>query len=796
MLAKRGQVTMFMILGIVVLISFGLVIILASNFTKESMQTSLENTQSGIYGNDGLKIYVEDCLEDTLEEGLIELGAQGRLWEDDYGGSLTFLEGENGVNYGADQIYYALTHREDWDYPNSYPCEQNNTELPAFCMYSYPEEADFGNKENLKINSIMSDLSAYVKNQSAECVETLLAENKSIYAEVKAEDNMVDLDVDSTHILGNVIYKIEIPGGEGTYHHVENFDFRYDTKLRSFLTSAITTPLYEERRNVSYGFNETNLNDSNSYRSLSPTFTNYTVPSTGDTIIHYWLDAGKILRYQPYEFQFAIENRPPALNYISRNACNDYDYLVISGDSDLKNIEITMSANDPDDDSITYSYLPNESFIWSGVGGLPGWEFGQDYFYAVGDNVAPDIYEMRFNATDQFGNDDWQDVRILVDRPIEMELTVATPYEELVPGGVLTVSREDPLYVTMTFPSQSDFAEESLTLNYDNRLEDELNENWSAVIPVGALTESEVALPCLGVDPSGEYDCSITEYSGIIDDFDFYADNYDVFFYFSEPTYPAELTLDFSAAYCSEDLMELEEKVYLDVKECVPYENPEHPYPYVPGQEYHNIYVDPATGDESVEEIDPFLATHVCCDETGSVRDTNYVCLDSGNSCTSASVEGWGLIDAGYWQVTQSLTCDGTRGNVCGGEGASEYGLIGGTPTCGETSMDECSNIATDCEGAEAWSFVDTGSYTGWCHGNYGCQEVCDSEVVYVGDFNACNYEDNCDIFVNLNSNPINDEELGYVCGCNHPDVEDYDPCDPTFDGYFEGACMNGVCVT
>ena len=72
---KRGQVTVFLIIGLVILISFGIFYYAKSYNTKSAIKNALKKTASE---TDIVKAYVEACIKNVAEEALFEkIGEQG-----------------------------------------------------------------------------------------------------------------------------------------------------------------------------------------------------------------------------------------------------------------------------------------------------------------------------------------------------------------------------------------------------------------------------------------------------------------------------------------------------------------------------------------------------------------------------------------------------------------------------------------------------------------------------------------------------------------------------------------------
>src|SRR3989338_5859199 len=94
---KKGQITIFMILGLLILIAFIFVYSLTAGIEKGQLQEAQEKTLTKVFKKEALRIFVEDCLTDELEKGLILLGQQGGLWDDQVGGTRPFEEGFPGL---------------------------------------------------------------------------------------------------------------------------------------------------------------------------------------------------------------------------------------------------------------------------------------------------------------------------------------------------------------------------------------------------------------------------------------------------------------------------------------------------------------------------------------------------------------------------------------------------------------------------------------------------------------------------------------------------------------------------
>ena len=166
--AKRGQVTIFILLGLVILFIFLFLIQLTTTQKKEALKMEQEDTFTKIFKKEALRIYVEDCLSDELEKGLVLLGRQGKIWAGQPGGTVEFVEGRNGITYQAgsgERIAYAIT-AEDSTPADAYPCDGQNLPEP-FCKYQYPNTAvGFGDLQLKTKAALERELKRYLTNRT------------------------------------------------------------------------------------------------------------------------------------------------------------------------------------------------------------------------------------------------------------------------------------------------------------------------------------------------------------------------------------------------------------------------------------------------------------------------------------------------------------------------------------------------------------------------------------------------------------------------------------------------------
>jgi hypothetical protein len=366
---KKAQVTLFIIVGMLVFFAFMFVILMTRDVQNEQLDSAYESVVSRTFGKEGLRIYVQDCLEDGLVDGLKLLGRQGGIWSHQ-GGTISFKEGESGVEYAGEKVFYGISYQENENYPKE--------------NYVFPQKTTFG-KNNVKLSFFEKDLSGYLEQETIKCMENFTKSNFSKSAELVREKADIDLRMVDDGVSVKVEYPLRILVGGQEYFQLSEFDFFYSTKIKQFFDVALFQPVAWDVKHADFDFKDftggefqfmslTNLGNCDEegklYSCPQPTFHekwdsfNFIpdpIDYNDDTIFEFKPDLGEI-EFQDYTLRIARQNRPPALDYINRCPVNDadipddnYDYLVIPNQEGLKDIDINLKAIDPDENKqITY----------------------------------------------------------------------------------------------------------------------------------------------------------------------------------------------------------------------------------------------------------------------------------------------------------------------------------------------------------------------------------------------------------------------------------------------------------
>lgn len=491
---------------------------------------------------------------------------------------------------------------------------------------------------------------------------------------------------------------------------------------------------------------------------------------------------------------------------------------------DINEIDISLSARDADEDEATYFFSGEDdrllSYQRNNLLHVPS-EFVS--------TLEPGFYTVTATADDS-NKQDRQEVRVLVDRPIETEIALELPEEygiaASVGGNRYRVSREDPAYVRVTVPR------ESITPDWD-RVDVQYNNLVDP--PVGFTVpyrpqEGENPL-CYNL-PLGENQPATCLLSSYGDDeiLNFLQTTQFTFHPFLRntmpPNEPGILTLDYTINYCGVyDEFSQSARAEVYVADCVPYRDPFHQIPYTPSDndKYYELRTDPETGEPLRDEegeyirddgLNPFLATHACCNIDSTLKGPEQECFTNPNPGCYGQItdnEGQPLFTSslqGYILETQIRLCDGERGNICNGLFANT--LYHDRLTCGTRGENECERVNRNCNNALAFGYSDTnddGENEGWCHGTLGCSDFQSGSggVVYLrepstvegsglylsGEMNRKATELVLGGLTDSSEWDVN--QFPYQDGCT-TETEGY-YCDGNYDGWFEEVCFSGQCL-
>ncbi len=245
---RKGQVTIFIITALLVFMVFIMILMMVFSAQNQQLEASKEKAQLKSLQKESVRLFVENCLDKSLEKGLRLLGEQGgAIWADQ--GGRKIYDDKKGFYFGDKRVAYAITYSEG-DFL-SYPCGKG-----VECTYTYPENEPviyYGNNV-LKIRSMEQDLEAYLQSESSLCLTDLLHSQVSEAAELQPSDSRIDLDIRDNGIVVEVNYPLAYKVNGEDYLFLSEFDFVYDTQFKPLIDAAAITPLNYDWQYVDFDY--------------------------------------------------------------------------------------------------------------------------------------------------------------------------------------------------------------------------------------------------------------------------------------------------------------------------------------------------------------------------------------------------------------------------------------------------------------------------------------------------------------------------------------------------------------
>jgi len=190
---KRGQIAVFLILGIAIIILTGFVFYTASNIAKQDVDSAIKETAKTPTEITPIKIYAESCLKDVSERGLWLIGEHGGYIDPD--GNATY--GEDGIDpslyttYNKKKVPYYLN---DFSYTSSF----------------------------LGLNDIEKKLAKYIIVEFEKCFDSRAFEDEGFYitgpdinyTDIEFDFNIVEVDskvsINRDSVAVNIKYPLDI----------------------------------------------------------------------------------------------------------------------------------------------------------------------------------------------------------------------------------------------------------------------------------------------------------------------------------------------------------------------------------------------------------------------------------------------------------------------------------------------------------------------------------------------------------------------------------------------------------
>jgi len=404
---RRSQVTAFMLLGLVLVSVFGFSFFMTKSISEQKLQKEIEMAANDVMQDIPIESYVTECLDKAFRQAILLIGQQGgTIHYSQPGSSLnstfvlpsTVLYGEENITYLIKPIpsrnsldKFSVMYSGKYSDLPGYPCFGSTPENQTnHCYYIADTTADeyvYGGwwmfdlderyrakvsepeYQNVIIPSWKRQIESYVEHNVKECV------NFSVVGEVLGY-NISDGDVTAnvtitagTKVAVRIDYPVVITvrGGQPVTR-ISSFYGDERIRLRD-IYKFISKIIEADAKYVEFNLSGVAASNNIFYNLSNADFK--VIYQDGYDIIKLFDHESSMLG-EEYEFWFARQNRPPALDYVYGGDESNYEpgsgsrykLNTPSGKSYLfdyvikANVELKVDplAHDPDEDSIVYNY--------------------------------------------------------------------------------------------------------------------------------------------------------------------------------------------------------------------------------------------------------------------------------------------------------------------------------------------------------------------------------------------------------------------------------------------------------
>ena len=358
---KRAQVTVYMILGIIILFSAILLFYLRGRTEKEISVQELIIAQKIPKEARPITNYVTTNLDDATKKGLLLIGMQGGYIYESQGGPIPdpTEEGNDFIYYKDHKVFYNI-HKQNNNLFNYYFYKPKYYPWYYYPYSHFPKSGEKGSFAGFFGISNLPPL-----NGSSPSIQFQLMEFITNYLQEKI--NLTIFDEQGFEIYEGKINVSVIIGENDVIAFLE-----YPLGIKKTITNTITNISYfytnpQVRLKKIYNFTDFiinkdttdilfNINNSENNKDDISIEKNESAYEYDDIIII--KDNKSMLYTEPYTFQFARENRYPSLRYIPITKLTFFGTQAIMK-AEITEGRINPKADDPDEDVIDFTYEPD-----------------------------------------------------------------------------------------------------------------------------------------------------------------------------------------------------------------------------------------------------------------------------------------------------------------------------------------------------------------------------------------------------------------------------------------------------
>lgn len=404
MKGKRGQFTIFVVLGFVLMSVFAFMLFARSLLIQDKMQLEAERIVDAAIKTNNINAYVESCLDRITEEGVLLIAMQGGVIYESQGGTgmiadpiisgwdyleFNFTDSYSNTSYGFIKVVYGIKPNlnlscvvlaaPNYPLPNTSlaalqgkyfiesilvgGCDWFSGVIGSFSLKplcEYGGENNISLQENICLGDIENKLGAYGPESLQEQLETyvnnkmLECTNFSIFQEIGQNitvqnEPITNLTFGQQGFTIETRYPFNIKIGRRAFSTIQEFQVQKKIKLKE-LYEYVYKILQQEYQDLNFelerGYQNTDLGWHSDIKLLKFANSNGTFDD-----IYQLTDLSSQIQGKPLIFNFAIKNRIPVLDYIDSGQIANI--VVMQG----QRLRIAPFGIDPDENTISYEYI-------------------------------------------------------------------------------------------------------------------------------------------------------------------------------------------------------------------------------------------------------------------------------------------------------------------------------------------------------------------------------------------------------------------------------------------------------
>ena len=353
---RKSQVTIFIIIGIVLVIVVVSLVFLTRNSAKKTSNQETIEAKEETFDVHPIKNFVTGCLSTISKDAIILMGKQGGYLFKSQGGTLIDYPASDGgiffVNHENSKVVYNILQPR-------YPIGMYSASIPNYPWKTFPytnesktlqtfEAKDIFGTNNLPPlnksygqHSMQEQLITYISNNIDNCLPFSLFEEQGF--DIAKKEKTIIVDINEKDIAIKMNYEIiadNIISGEKT--KLNDFFIRHKTslgKLHEFANKLIESDI----SNIKFDITQSSTEDFD-IDIIRDIFDN------DDLIII--TDKKSSFSGLKYKYFFARKNRNPSMFYLTPTI-NLPMFFDITNETLIENYPDALIALDPDEDLIT-----------------------------------------------------------------------------------------------------------------------------------------------------------------------------------------------------------------------------------------------------------------------------------------------------------------------------------------------------------------------------------------------------------------------------------------------------------